>query len=91
MLNLTRDICDLLESRASSGRDAFAIAENMFAKVIAILRHDPRFASASLFELELMLADVRSETEGLLFNEMRDRVHVDDAQDAVRRCLPRGD
>ena len=88
MLTPARDIIDLLEARASSRRDAFAIAETMFTKIIAILRRDSRFAGASLFELELMLADVRSETEGLLFNEMRDRVHVDDAQDAVRCCLP---
>jgi hypothetical protein len=88
MLNFNRDICDLLESRASSGRAAFVIVENLFAKIITILRRDSHFAGTSLFELELMFADARREAESALFREMRDRIHIDDAQDAVRCCLP---
>jgi hypothetical protein len=41
----------------------------------------------TLFELELLLANQRSEAEKILFSEMRDRVRLDDAEDAVRLCL----
>jgi hypothetical protein len=87
MLNFSRDICDLLESRASSGRDAFAIVETTFAKIIAVLRRDPRFTNIPVFELELLLADSRGETETTLFAALRDRIHLDDAEDAVHRTL----
>ena len=83
-----RDIIDLLQARVSSGRAASQIIDNMFENVIAVLRRDPRFAGISLFELELLFADARCEVEKILFNEMRDRIHLDDAEDAVRRCLP---
>jgi hypothetical protein len=83
-----RDIIDLLQARASSGRAASQIIDNMFENVIAVLRRDPRFAGISLFELELLFADARCEVEKILFNKMSDRIHLDDAEDAVRRCLP---
>jgi hypothetical protein len=83
-----RDIIDLLQARASTGRNAFQIVETTFAKIIAALRRHPHFAGIRLFELELLLADERCEVEKILFNEMRDCIHLDDAEDAVRRCLP---
>jgi hypothetical protein len=87
MFNFSRDICDLLQARASTGHNAFEIVENTFAKIITILRRDPRFANISLFELELMFANVRSETEAVLFNEMHARVRLDEAEDAVHCTL----
>ena len=39
MLNFSRDICDLLQARASTGRNAFQIVETAFAKIIARLRY----------------------------------------------------
>jgi len=87
MLNFSRDICDLLQARASTGYDAFQIVETTFAKIIAALRRDPRFTNIPVFELELLLADPRGETERTLFAEMRDRVHLDDAEDAVHLTL----
>jgi hypothetical protein len=87
VLNLSRDICDLLESRASSGRSAFEYVKTLFTQIITTLRRDPRFAEMTLFELELLLANQPSEAEKILFSEMRDRVRLDDAEDAVRLCL----
>ena len=69
---------DELEPFARNGHEAFGIVQNLFDGIVAILRHDPRFANMKLQELELLLADKRSETERLLFTELRDHVHLDD-------------
>jgi hypothetical protein len=87
MINLSRDICDLLQARASTGRNAFQIVKRLFEKIIAKLRRDPRFNGVSQFEFELLLADVSSEAERVLFTEMRDRVLLADAEHAVHQCL----
>ena len=87
MTVVTRDICDLLEARANSGRKAFQYVEALFTKVAAALRRDPRFATITLFELELLLANERCEAEKILVDEMRDRIRLDEAEDAVRCCL----
>jgi hypothetical protein len=85
--HLTRDISDLLEARADNGHGASRYVEALFAKIIAALRRDPRFANITLLELELLLADERNEAEKFLFNAFRDRVQLDEAVDAVHRCL----
>jgi hypothetical protein len=82
-----RDIIDLLQARASSGRAAFEIAEQTLAKIIAALQRDSRFATVTRFELELVLMNEYRELEGILFNEMRNRIHLNDAEDAVHLCL----
>lgn len=33
-----RDICDLLQARTNSGRQAFEIVDAVFAEIVAILR-----------------------------------------------------
>ena len=38
----------------------------------------PRFADTRQQELELLLADAQADAERRLFNELRDRVHLDD-------------
>jgi hypothetical protein len=81
------DIIDLLQARASSGRNAFRIVETVFTDIIARLRRDPRFKSVSQFELELLLADTSSKAENLLFAELRDRIALRDAEHAVHQCL----
>jgi hypothetical protein len=81
------DIIDLLQARASSGRNAFRIAETVFKNVVTRLRRDPRFAGIDQFEFELLLADISSETEKMLFAELRDRIALHDAEHAVRQCL----
>jgi len=85
---LARDLTDLLEVRAHNGRDAYHYVETLFARIVSVLRRDPRFAGISLFELELMFADARREAENILFHAMCGRLHLDDARDAVERCLP---
>jgi hypothetical protein len=86
-MNSIRDICDLMQARTSSGRAAFEIIKITVAKVIAALRRDPRFCTITSFELELLLADVHRDTGNMLFEAMHNRIHIDDAEDAVRRCL----
>jgi hypothetical protein len=82
-----RGIIDLLQARASSGRDAFRIVETVFAKIIAKLRRDPRFAGISQFELELLLADISRDAETRLFREMYLRIDLADAVFAIHQCL----
>jgi hypothetical protein len=85
------DIIDLLQARASSGRNAYRIIETVFTKIIAKLRRDSRFAGISQFEMELLLADVSNDAGNLLFAELRDRVLLADAEHAVHQCLGEGD
>jgi hypothetical protein len=82
-----RDIIDLLQARASSGRNAFRIVEIVFTDIIARLRRDPRFNGVSQFELELLLADASSEAGRMLFAELHDRIALHDAEHAVHQCL----
>jgi hypothetical protein len=81
---LARDIIDLLQARANSGHAAFEIVDDMFAKVIAVLQQ--RFGIEYL-EAELLFADLIREHENTLYEALRDQVHLDDAEDAVRVCL----
>ena len=46
--------------------------------MVVALRRDRRFAGIPLREFELLFADVRTEAERRLFNELHDRVHLDD-------------
>jgi hypothetical protein len=78
------DIIDLLQARASSGRAAFEIVNAIFAKVIAVLQR--RFGIGYL-ETELLLVDLIREHENTLYAALRDHVHLNDAEDAVRLCL----
>ena len=87
MINLSHDVCDLLQAKACDGRNASEIVENMFAKIIATLRRDPRFTNIPVFEFELMFADVRNEAETALFNETYAQVSLDEAEDAVHCVL----
>jgi hypothetical protein len=82
-----RDIIDLLQARASSGRKASRIVETVFTNIVAKLRRDPRFAGVSQFEFDLLFADISSEAEKTLFAEMRDRIALHDAEHAVHQCL----
>jgi hypothetical protein len=68
---------DELEAFASSGREAAHIVEELFDAIVVALRRDRRFAGIPLREFELLLADVYAEAERRLFNELRDRVHLD--------------
>jgi hypothetical protein len=63
---------------AASGRKAYRIAGGLFDAIIITLRRDQRFADIKAYELDLLLADVRSDAEQRLFDEMVGRVHLDD-------------
>jgi hypothetical protein len=80
MPNPARDIIDLLEARASNGRAAFEIVDDMFAKVIVVLQR--RFGIGYL-ETELLLVDLIREHENLLYAALRDHIHLNDAEDAL--------
>jgi hypothetical protein len=69
---------DELEPFASTGREAFRIVENLLDAVVAAL------SRIRQQELELLFADARGEAEQRLFDELRDRVHLDDV-DGVDR------
>ena len=68
-----------LEPFAASGRKAYCITGSLFDAIVTTLRCDQRFPGIKAYELDLLLADVRNEAEQCFFNELRDRVHLDDA------------
>jgi hypothetical protein len=83
-MSLVRNIHDLLAARASSGRDAYQITEATFTKVNGVLRQ--RFGLTYL-EAEQLLVDVEREHEKTLYAALRNRLDLDDALDAVARCM----
>jgi hypothetical protein len=86
-MSSVRDICDLRQARAASGRNAFQIVKTSFASIITTLQRDARFADITRFDFELLLANEYRDLEKILFQEIHDRVHLDEAEDAVRCCL----
>ena len=69
---------DELEPFASTGREAARIVDTFFDAAVASLRRDHRFTKICLREFDLLLADARRDAERQLFNELRDKVHLDD-------------
>jgi hypothetical protein len=67
-----------LEPYASDGREAGHLTQELFDAIVVTLRRDRRFAGIPLHEFELLFADVYADVERRLFNEFRDRVHLDD-------------
>ena len=78
---------DELEPFANSGREASRIVEELFDAVVVALRRDQRFTGIPLRDFDLMFADAYGAAERRLFNELRDRVHLDDVDvvDEVER------
>ena len=76
---------DRLATFATDGRGAYKIADALVDGIIAALRRDPRFSAHSTFEIELVLADARTDVARRLVRELRDRVHVADIDDG--ECL----
>jgi hypothetical protein len=83
-MSQTQEIIDLLQARASSGRDAFSISRVLFDDIITILRK--RFG-ISYHEAELLLIGVIRKHEDTLFELRHEHLHLDDASAAVRICL----
>jgi hypothetical protein len=67
---------DELEPFASSGREAFTLADRWLAGIIRTLQRDPRI-DLTRFEFELLLADDRGAIQQQLFSLLVDRVHLD--------------
>ena len=84
MISPVHDIRDLLTAHASSGRIAFQLGETPFVKIIAVLR---QHFGLSYQQAELLLIDLMREHEDALCKILRDRIRLDDAHDAVGRCL----
>jgi hypothetical protein len=70
-----------LETWILDGSEAFAVAETIVVGVIAVLRK--RFPNLSVFELELLLADVRRDIENMLFGIVHNTVDRDAAVDVI--------
>jgi hypothetical protein len=66
-----------LECFASDGREAARIIEDFIDAVVMALRRDQRFTNIPLSEFELLFADVHADAERRLFDELRDRIHLD--------------
>ena len=69
---------DALTPFANTGFEAYGFVDRLFTGIVTALRRDQRFAALPLSQIELLLADERADTEQQLFNELRDRVHLDD-------------
>jgi hypothetical protein len=67
---------------------ACEIADRTIDRVIATLRRDPRFAAASLNELELILADVRRDFAVEIAKHTGEHVAVGDVSDLAERGFP---
>jgi hypothetical protein len=88
MIDLARDIIDLIESRAHNGRNAGRIVEALFTKIFTALRRDPRFDALTRTEFDLLVADAVADAEHTLFAATHGHLHADAAIDAVRCCFP---
>jgi hypothetical protein len=86
-MSVLSDLCAMSQANASTGRTAFEFVNTLFAEIIAALRRDPRTKAFTRFELELLLADAHRKAENKLFEQLRNRIHIEDAEDAVYRCL----
>ena len=67
-----------LEPFASTGREAFALADLWMTRVIRTLQRDPRI-DLTRFDLELLLANDLALIGEQLFYLLVDRVHLDHA------------
>jgi hypothetical protein len=70
-----------LRNLASDGHAAFGIVATLIDGLISDLRRDSRFRDIPRCEIELLLADRRSDIERRLIEELRGRVHIDDVGD----------
>jgi hypothetical protein len=75
------DLHNALESWTSDGGEAFDVAEQVFDEVISVVRK--RCPDMTLAEAELLLADVRRNTEDFLFGLLRNTLYRDTAVDVI--------
>jgi hypothetical protein len=75
------DLKNALATRTSDGGEAFEVVDQVFADVISVIRK--RCPDMSLAEAELLLADVRRDTEDFLFGLLRNTLDHDAVIDIV--------
>jgi hypothetical protein len=80
-MSIRRDLRDALESWTSDGGEAFEVSEQMFANIVAVIRK--QFPGMTLSEAELLLADVRRDTEDSLFGLLCNTITIGAAIDIV--------
>lgn len=80
---------DGLEPFASSGREAFTLADRWLAGIIRTLQRDPRIG-LTRFELELLFADDRGVIEQQLFSLLVDRVSLTESRHERRPASAQG-
>ena len=71
---------DELTPFANTGHEAYGLVDRFFLEIVTALQRDRRFTSVPRSEIELILANTRANAEERLFNELRDRVHLDDVE-----------
>jgi hypothetical protein len=74
-----------LESRVSNGTEAYEVTDQMFDRVISVVRQ--RCPGMSLVEAELMLADLKRDVGNILFDLTHNTLDADDAVDVITRVL----
>jgi hypothetical protein len=79
----TPDIRDMLLARATDGDRGYKLVDDLLDDIIALLRQNPRFRIPR-FEFELLFADLHQHFADVLADELRNKIHIDDAEDVVR-------
>jgi hypothetical protein len=74
-MTVRTDLESAFATWTSDGREAFEVSEQVFAAVAAAIRN--RFPGTTLAETELLLADVRRDTEDFLFGLLRNALDHD--------------
>jgi len=80
-MTIRTDLQSVLETRISDGSEAYAIVEEAFADIIAIIRK--RYPDLTFAAAELMLADAKRDAEDLLFGQLRGTVDAGEVIDVV--------
>jgi hypothetical protein len=82
-----RAIRDDLAAWASDGRNAYTLVDDLWTRILAALRRDPRFAGMKVLDFELVTARVRADAEEELFDALHKRLHLEDAEYVVAQYM----
>jgi hypothetical protein len=79
-VTIRTDVDNALRSQTVDGREADDLTDEIFTALIAVLRKN---FGIPLADLELMLADVRRDTENKLFGAVHNTIDCDTAVDVI--------
>jgi hypothetical protein len=82
-LSASEQLYAVLKPRASDGELADRFVDELFARVIAVVRKDTRFTSLTLLELELKFADLHRDFAARLFGLLHEQLDLHDAVDLI--------